>query len=311
MSDPIEQFRAAIQAELGFAPSRIRPDVFERFPTSERRGDTSGYAKLFDDMQGGVYGCYRQGISAKWFAADQRRLTPEERNAMQKHIDAATRQRFAAQTQQWAENTKRIVLQWSQCVPIADGDPVALYLRSRGLGGIRPACLRTHPALDYWHAGELLGTFPAMVASVTDARGRLIALHRTYLTAEGRKADVPTVRKLTGAAGPLGGASIKLFASAPKVGIAEGVETALAAFLGSGVPTMAAYCANNLATFEWPTEAESLVVFADNDSAGRRASEALESRAKHRGLHVKVMTPTRPGDDWCDVWTQRSSEVSA
>ena len=310
MSDPLDQFRAAIQAALGFAPSRLRPDVFERFPTSERRGDSSGYAKIFGDYRGGVFGCYRQGFSGKWFAADQRTLSAAERTAMQRHIKAATRQRFAAQREAWTENAARIASLWSICGPVVDGDPVARYLANRGLGGVRPTCIRSHPALDYWHAGQKLGTFPAMVASVTEAQGRLIALHRTYLDAQGHKADVPAVRKMTGASAVLGGASIKLFSATPTIGIAEGIETAIAAFLGSGVPTMAAYCANNLSTYRWPIGTDSLIVFADNDPAGRQASETLQARAKQGGLHVKVMKPTRPGDDWCDVWTKRA-EVSA
>ena len=62
-----------------------------------------------------------------------------------------------------------------------------------------------------------------------------VALHRTYLTADGRKADVPSVKKLTGAAGPLAGACIPLHKPARGcIGIAEGIETALAAWLRIG-----------------------------------------------------------------------------
>ena len=88
---------------------------------------------------------------------------------------------------------------------------------------------------------------------MTAPDGRIVALHRTYLTDDGRKADVPTVKKLTGAPGALAGASDP--ARHPMrgvLGIAEGMETALAASLASGVPTVAAYCANALAGFEWP-----------------------------------------------------------
>ena len=41
------------------------------------------------------------------------------------------------------------------------GDPVTLYLKRRGIGGMwpLPACLRYHQALPYWDDGEVLGTF--------------------------------------------------------------------------------------------------------------------------------------------------------
>ena len=309
MSDPIDLFRAAIHAELGYSPDTIRPGVFQRFPTSEKRSDTSGWAKLFDDHRGGVYGCYRQGLSAKWFAADPRHMSIEERNAMQRHIDAAARERFAAQRQQWEANAARIAVLWDRCKPLSIGDPVVKYLAQRGIGGIRPACLRLHPSLDYWHAGQKLDSCPAMVAAVTDAAGRIVALHRTYLTSDGRKADVPTAKKLTGAAGPLAGASIKLCAPAAHIGVAEGIETALAAFLGSGVPTWAAYCAHNLSTFRAPAGTAVLTIFADNDPAGRSAADALKARGEQSGLRVKVLTPSSAGDDWCDVFA-REMEVA-
>ena len=133
-----------------------------------------------------------------------------------------------------------------------------------------------------------------------------MALHRTYLAADGRKADVPTVKKLTGAAGPLAGACIPLNNAARGcIGIAEGIETALAAWLASGVPTVAAYCAGNLAAWRWPAGVQRVVIFADNDNAGREAANALRARVIRAGLQASVMTPTDAGSDWCDVWAAR------
>lgn len=60
--------------------------------------------------------------------------------------------------------------------------------------------------------------------------GRMVALHRTWLHTDGHKADVPSVKKQTGAAGPLAGACIPLFKPMKgQIGIAEGIETALGA----------------------------------------------------------------------------------
>ena len=193
------------------------------------------------------------------------------------------------------------------------GDPVTLYLKRRGFGGVwpLPSCLRLHRALPYWHEGEERGTFPAMVAQIIAPDGRVMALHRTYLTHDGRKADVTPNRKVTKAAGSLGGACIPLHQAAHGcVGIAEGIETALAAWSISGVPTVAAYCADMLAAWQWPGGIQKLVIFADADKPGRKASDALAMRATQAGLRVKVLTPTGEGVDWCDVWVQRNAVLA-
>ena len=183
------------------------------------------------------------------------------------------------------------------------------YLNGRGFGGLwpLPELLRLHRALPYWHNGEKLGTFPAMLAPLM-LDGRMVALHRTYLARDGRKAEVPTVKKLTGAAGPLAGACIPLHKPVRGViGAAEGIETALAAWLASGVPTVATYCASALAGFLWPVGVQRIVVFADNDTAGREAADTLRVRAIRAGLQASVVTPTDAGNDWCDVWAERGA----
>jgi phage/plasmid primase-like uncharacterized protein len=202
-------------------------------------------------------------------------------------------------------NAERIAALWSECVPLVPGDPVTLYLKHRGFAGVwpLPECLRLHRALPYWHDGAVIGTYPAMVAPLVAPDGRTVALHRTYLHTDGRKADVPTVRKLTGAAGPLTGACIPLFKPQHGcIGIAEGIETALGAWCASSVPTVAAYSAGNLAAWRWPASARRLVIFADHDRAGAEAAEKLRQRARAAGLRCSVMAPTDEGADWADVW---------
>ena len=308
MRDPLQDFRMAIVAALGHAPDTIEPGRFQRFATSDRRGDDAGWCKAFTDMRGGVYGCMRQGISETWSLADRSTMTREQRAELARQVMAATAEREAQQRQQWAENASRIAKLQAQLQPLVPGDPVTLYLKRRGFGGVwpLPACLRLHRALPYWHGAEKLGTFPAMVAPIVAPDGRIVALHRTYLHADGRKADVPTVKKLTGAAGPLSGACIPLHKAARGcIGIAEGIETALAAWCASCVPTVAAYCAGNLTAWQWPAGVRRLVIFADHDPAGIEAAEALQGRALRAGLQSSVMTPTDAGADWSDVWANR------
>jgi hypothetical protein len=269
---------------------------------SIRRGDGIGPGSLF-----------RCALDAGWqppLAGNSIRRTRADRLTHARKVEAAAREREQQQRAEWAANAKRNAQLSAQLEPVREGDPVYRYLCRRLAIDAFAAlpCLRLHPALDYWHEGERLGTFPAMVAQVTAPDGRLLALHRTYLTADGHKADVPTVKKLTSACGPLAGASIRL--QQPQrgvIGVAEGIETALAASLASGVPTVAAYCASALAGFLWPARMQRLVIFADADRAGREAADTLRARALRADLRVNVMSPSDEGSDWADVWQQRGA----
>jgi len=310
VEDPGQAFKAAVLHALGHAPDVIEPGRFHRFATSDRRADDAGWCRLFDDLRGGVYGCYRQGISETWSAADRATLTPEQRVALARQVTAATRRREAQQHQQWATNAQRIAKVWAETVPLVPGDPVTLYLKQRGMAGVwpLPGLLRLHRALPYWHGAEKLGTFPAMVAPIIAVDGRMVALHRTYLTADGRKAGVPSPKKLTGVAGSLAGACIPLHKPLRGcIGVAEGIETALAAWCASAVPTVATYCAGNLSSWRWPVGLQRLVIFADHDRAGQDAAQALLLRAVRAGLQSSVLTPTEAGADWSDVWAARGA----
>lgn len=301
-------FRLEVLATLGHAPEEIEPGKLQRFATRERRNDDAGWCLMFEDRRGGVYGCYRTGIQRTWTARDRHTLTPSERAELACQVEAATRQRLTLQRERWAKHAERNAEVWARCLPLTPGDPVASYLRRRGFDGVRPlpAALRLHPALPYWHEGTLLGAFPAMVAPLTGPDGRTVALHRTYLTPAGRKADVLSVKKLSGSSGPLAGAAIRLHEAAGRcIGIAEGIETALAASCMTGLPSVAAYCAGNLAAWQWPASLQRLVIFADADNAGRQAADALRRRALAAGLRVELMAPTDAGADWCDVWAAR------
>lgn len=310
MRDPAQAFKLAILAALGNAPEVIEPGRLQRFATSDKRGDSAGWCKMFTDLRGGVYGCNRAGMSETWRADRDPPMTRQQRAELAKQLAHATAEREVQRRQKWALNAERITRLWAQCVPLVPGDPVTLYLKRRGFAGVwpLPACLRLHRALPYWtENGEKLGAFPALVAPLV-LGGQVVALHRTYLTADGRKADVPTVKKLTGAAGPLAGACIPLHKSQRSmIGISEGIETALAAWCASGVPTVAAYSAGNLAAWQWPASAQRLVIFADNDRAGREGADTLRARAHSAGIGCEVLTPSDEGADWCDVWVQRGT----
>lgn len=309
-----DDFRAALQAQLGGAPEHIEPGRLHRFSLNGKRGDTAGWCKLFDDGRAGVFGDFRTGASGTWTARPREQMTPAERATLARQIEQATRERMAQQRAQWQRNAAILARLWAQAQPVTDGDPVALYLRHRlGCRIEAPQCLRHHPGLDYRHDGELVDRWPAMLGQLTTPTGQVIALHRTWLTPQGRKAPAPgPVKKLTPTAGPMAGACIRLAEPRQgRIGIAEGIETALAACCASGVPTVAAYSAGALAAWQWPASVRRVVVFADADPAGDDAADRLSQRARAAGLIVHVMTPSTPGTDWADVWANRDESEAA
>ena len=299
-----DDFLITIMAVLGFAPSRAEPDKFMRFGPRK-----SGWAKLFKDGMGGVFGCYKQNLSSHWSARANQ--TPGELAAMRQQMHLAAREREAAQREQWTKNAAKNAALWAESEPA--GEAVIRYLAARGLAQWRvPSCIRQHSGLAYWHTdddGEIrnMGNHPAMLAAIIGSDGQMLAIHRTYL-GDGAKADVPAPKKLTTSSGLLAGACVRL--AGPRggvLGIAEGIETAAAASLGSGMPVVAAYCAHALGGFHWPRGIERLVIFADNDPAGQQAAAVLAQRASRAGLSTKTLTPTKPGSDWADIYQEGPS----
>lgn len=321
--DSPRAFRTAILSALGNAPEAIEPGRMLRFSTNGKRGDLAGWCLLFVDGRAGIYGCHRTGLSAVWTATERRLMSRAENAELARQVQAASDERKRLQAQAWAEQGPRNARLWAHCSPVNDdgsgADPVTTYLRNRLAmphGPLHvPQALRLHAGLDYRHDGNLIGAWPAMVAAMVNPAGELVALHRTWITTDGRKAAVPgPVKKLTSASGTVAGGCVPLYAMKDGVlGIAEGIETAMAARQASGLPTVAAYSAGALAAWQWPRGLRRLVIFADNDPAGAEAADKLRARALGARISVDVLAPSEAGLDWCDVWARRpqATEVRA
>ncbi|MFO8007966.1 MAG: toprim domain-containing protein [Candidatus Brocadiia bacterium] len=172
------------------------------------------------------------------------------------------------------------------------------YLEGRGL--------EIAPGLD-WHKGvpffderrRQTAVYPAMLAPIF-RDGRFITYHITYLH-KGGKAPVTPARKILPGP-PMAGGACPLYRAGKTLGIAEGVETAIAARMLHQVPTWAALNTALLGEFKWPQGTERLVIFADHDRnyAGHAAAYKIAHRAAAMGLEVEVRMPDHPGD-WNDV----------
>lgn len=147
-----------------------------------------------------------------------------------------------------------------------------------------------------------------MIAMVMGPDGKPAILHRTYLTEDGRKADVEAPRRLMPGTVPKG-AAIRLMPHEGLLGIAEGLETAFAASSLFGVPCWAAVSAGMIAAWEPPSEVREIVVFGDNDPkfAGQAAAFALAHRLAVGGRTARVELPGPSGADWNDML--RSDEI--
>ncbi len=189
---------------------------------------------------------------------------------------------------------------------IERGDESCRYLAGRGLRLYDlPESIRTHPGMQYWEDGKVVGAYPAMLAVVTDSAGRAVSLHRTYLQ-DARKAPVSAPKKLMqGLQVP--GAAIRLTAVSRSLGIAEGIETALAAAELLEMPVWSCISTSGIETFEPPVGVEHVVVFADNDAnfAGQAAAYRAAHRLALKGYEVEVVIPPTVGD-WLDELNRRS-----
>ena len=198
---------------------------------------------------------------------------------------------------------------YTESAPIADGDHAVQYLRARGLTLCDlPLSVRTHPRLAYHDNGVKVGDFPAMVATVTDQSGKAVSIHRTYLQ-DGKKAPITAPKKLMRGL-PIAGAAIRLTPVSECLGIAEGIETALAASELFGVPVWSCLSTSGIKSFEPPPGTRKVIIFGDNDTncAGQAAAWEASHRLALREIEVEVQIPDQVGD-WLDVLVRKGNSA--
>lgn len=201
----------------------------------------------------------------------------------------------------------------------ADGDtPVRRYLERRGVLGDKFPAVKYHPSLEYWEKGapgerpKLVGKFPAMVSQIIGNQGAPISYHITYLTEDGQKAAVPSQKKIMTATGPLEGCAVRLhnwLETDEVLGIAEGIETALAAYKIFGVKTDAATNSTILKKYlpfsfgkYLLNKPKRFIIFSDNDAnyEGQAAAYSLACSLSKRNIEAEVRIPDKVGTDWAD-----------
>tara|TARA_R110002049_G_scaffold309186_1_gene518214 strand:+ start:28035 stop:29096 length:1062 start_codon:yes stop_codon:yes gene_type:complete len=202
--------------------------------------------------------------------------------------------------------------------------PLAKYLKNRGLGNLQgrvPRDILAINSLPYWEDinGTFmnLGDYPAMIGVIRNLNGEVVSLHRTYLSEVGKKAPVSNSKKIMPPAvkGANSGSAIQLFEPTEDLAITEGIETALAVHLSTGIPVWAAISSTMLEQVQIPETVKNVYIMADKDLSGTGLKAAV-ALAKRVGLKhtTKIVVPdgTIPEDakslDWLDVYINNLPE---
>jgi DNA primase len=196
---------------------------------------------------------------------------------------------------------------WKACEP-AHGSPAAIYLRRRGITIPLPPSIRFA-----WlkHPGTGDRKHPCMVAAM-QVEGSVTAVHRTYLTANGDKADVDPVKMTLGVTG---GAAIRLSPVGPDLAVCEGLETGLSTL--QLAPEWCVWCAgaaNNIRTLAIPPGVRRIVICADGDhkfdrktqsyrQVGLRQARAAAEAWTGLGIPTEIIVPGE-NEDMNDILRQ-------
>lgn len=210
---------------------------------------------------------------------------------------------------------------WEQAVLLDHpaAEPARRFLISRGLGAV-PALpsLRCHPALQWTERSSR--RFPAVLAKFVNSRGRGVGLQRTFLTAAGVKAPIFEPRLSAKARGEtLVGSVVQLMDAGAVLGIAEGIETALAVYLATGMPMWATTSTSLMRSVVIPAHVQCVVIWSDYDELSHRpdgtvvdpgsdAAEYLAARLRAQYRAVRILPANvlgRRAVDWNDVWVER------
>ena len=171
------------------------------------------------------------------------------------------------------------------------------YLTGRGIL-LRSSELRFHGRTPLGPR-EHVKFLPAMLAAVRTDPG-VIAVHRTFLRA--RSGQLATFEQPKRALGSLGGGAVRLgFPRSGRLGLAEGIESALSAWQLFGIPCWATLGNERFGLVSIPESVRELHLFVDADAGGDLAEERARLAYEREGRVILIRRPSLDGQDWNDV----------
>ena len=204
---------------------------------------------------------------------------------------AAIREKLKLVTPLRSNSTGPLAIKlWNDTAPAA-GTAVERYLHGRGLTMPIPDDLRFHPHVKH-KSGRW---FPAMIAARRDVDGHIVAVHRTWITTEGKKAPLGDEVKMD--LGPVRGTCIRLSPVAEDLLIGEGIENVLSVMFATDRPGWAAGSAIAMRNARLPAGVRRLIFLSDGDSASATAERECVDQWKAEGREIRIARP-EPGKDF-------------
>lgn len=193
---------------------------------------------------------------------------------------------------------------WREARALSES-PAEAYLGSRAIQVASPD-LRFHERTPLGPKGETR-FLPAMLASVRNYEG-VIAVHRTFLDPKGNR--LATFDRPKRALGSLQTGAVRLaMPRGGRLGLAEGIETALAATRLSGIPCWATLGNERFGLVTIPQSVRELFLFLDADEGGDLAQERACGAYAASGRRIVIRRPRKAGFDWADVLRAREGKT--
>lgn len=193
---------------------------------------------------------------------------------------------------------------WEEARPIA-GTLAERYLAARAIEAPYSEELRYHPRTPQGRR-PFTRFRPALIAAIRD-NGGLVAVHRSFLEPDG--SGLAAIEAPRMGLGRFGAGAVRLGGVAPRLGLAEGIETALSAARLFGLPVWATLGTERFARVEVPAQVREIVLFPDNDAGGRRAERL--ARAVFADRVARACYPPGSGADWNALSMHRSAAAHA
>lgn len=190
---------------------------------------------------------------------------------------------------------------WREAAALKDSAGAA-YLAKRGLTQFSTD-LRFHPETPLGPRGAVR-FLPAMLAAVRTDLG-VIAVHRTFLDAS--SFCLAGFDRPKRALGSLQHGAVRLaMPRGGRLGLAEGIETALSAMQLFGIPCWAALGNERFGLVTIPENVRELHLFIDNDAGGDLAEERARETYTRDDRRIAAMRPVNLDEDWNDVLMRRA-----